>query len=469
VSNLDETSTVLPDNFPISPAVSSPPPSIDEPPARSDLKSARGATTKEVLPTIIPESPLPRRPRKAKTDAISANAALSRPETPQVIMTASTSRESSPVTEMSKPVQRRKRNFAEDLSLPTNANSGARGSHARGNKRAKVMSDDGTTFYEPDVKLRESYRENNPNALPNTYQIGILPLGTMPPLERWEQVFNTEVPKVPEVFLPSDINFLNYWGSVGTEYTKRTSKDEKRTYWKYKHDGRLDDDDIWVEDYELKRIRREKEKLKLTTKPVAATPTAMVSTPSNRETRSRQPSTVASKDPTPSVDAEAEAEEDTIEQEKESINQKSTVSRPNSLTPAPADTVMQNTPSETLTNPKSEASEATNDPYLHQRFHGFVSSMLRVAQSKNQSNKYMFKYMLTTGLDPAAVPLFKLFIRKDATKDAISQLMEFYKSKYGLWNDTKSVVSSCKDMVKPHCFTHMTKDVLICVECFTWW
>ncbi|KAF3933528.1 hypothetical protein ABW20_dc0107565 [Dactylellina cionopaga] len=116
----------------------------------------------------------------------------------------------------------------------------------RAPKRSRCLDESGRFIDAEPPKQAVSY--GNPKAGPAPVEYGMLPLGTHPPKERIDEVFNKPVPKEPEprCDMASTYQFYNLWGTVGNKDVTTMKANQGRAKRMFQKNGKLSADNEWV-------------------------------------------------------------------------------------------------------------------------------------------------------------------------------------------------------------------------------
>ncbi|KAF3901360.1 hypothetical protein ABW21_db0205128 [Orbilia brochopaga] len=119
-------------------------------------------------------------------------------------------------------------------------------SDRRGRARSgrKLVDDFGEMIDIDPGKQQSSY---HPRA-PSSYEYGMLPLGTLPPKERVDEVFNKSVPKEPEPKsdMTSSYQFSNVWGTAGNKDVTILKGNQGRAKKMFQKGQKLDNNNDWI-------------------------------------------------------------------------------------------------------------------------------------------------------------------------------------------------------------------------------
>ncbi|EPS38234.1 hypothetical protein H072_8067 [Dactylellina haptotyla CBS 200.50] len=113
-------------------------------------------------------------------------------------------------------------------------------------KKTRYLDDTGRFIDVEPPKQTVSY--GNPKVGPAPVEYGMLPLGTLPPKERVDEVFNKPVPKEPEprCDMTSAYQFYNLWGTVGNKDVTTMKANQGRAKRMFQKNGKLSADNEWI-------------------------------------------------------------------------------------------------------------------------------------------------------------------------------------------------------------------------------
>ncbi|KAK6543737.1 hypothetical protein TWF694_000471 [Orbilia ellipsospora] len=116
----------------------------------------------------------------------------------------------------------------------------------RAPKKPRCLDDNGRFIDVEPPKQAVSY--GNPKVGPAPVEYGLLPLGTLPPKERIDEVFNRPVPKEPEprCDMTSAYQFYNLWGTVGNKDVTTMKANQGRAKRMFQKNGKLSADNEWI-------------------------------------------------------------------------------------------------------------------------------------------------------------------------------------------------------------------------------
>ncbi|KAK6341356.1 hypothetical protein TWF696_008434 [Orbilia brochopaga] len=116
----------------------------------------------------------------------------------------------------------------------------------RGRARSgrKLVDDFGEMIDIDPGRQQSSY---HPRA-PSSYEYGMMPLGTLPPKERVDEVFNKAVPKEPEPKsdMTSSYQFSNLWGTAGNKDVTILKGNQGRAKKMFQKGQKLDNNNDWI-------------------------------------------------------------------------------------------------------------------------------------------------------------------------------------------------------------------------------